>query len=147
MNHLIQSLRPVFEGIVGQVIIFVVASFIFYHLAKLKQQRGVALTTLQIIETVLRAKLGDKASKILNIWVEGLKLIQDGEFSKEDAVGQFLRYLRLNAAQNGIELSDEDINSLHTLVLSTLETFLGKKPAEIERAVNQFTVLSAKKQA
>lgn len=147
MDHLIQSLRPVFEGIVGQVILFVVGSFILYHLAKLKQQRGVALTTLQIIETVLRAKLGDKASKILNIWVEGLKLIQDGEFSKEDAVDQFLRYLRLNAAQNGIELSDEDINSLHTLVLSTLETFLGKKPAEIERAVNQFTVLSAKKQA
>ena len=147
MDHLIQSLRPVFEGIVGQVILFVVGSFILYHLAKLKQQRGVALTTLQIIETVLRAKLGDKASKILNIGVEGLKLIQDGEFSKEDAVGQFLRYLRLNAAQNGIELSDEDINSLHTLVLSTLETFLGKKPAEIERAVNQFTVLSAKKQA
>lgn len=147
MDHLIQSLRPVFEGIVGQVILFVVGSFILYHLAKLKQQRGVALTTLQIIETVLRAKLGDKASKILSIWVEGLKLIQDGEFSKEDAVGQFLRYLRLNAAQNGIELSDEDINSLHTLVLSTLETFLGKKPAEIERAVNQFTVLSAKKQA
>lgn len=147
MDHLIQSLRPVFEGIVGQVILFVVGSFILYHLAKLKQQRGVALTTLQIIETVLRAKLGDKASKILSIWVEGLKLIQDGEFSKEDAVDQFLRYLRLNAAQNGIELSDEDINSLHTLVLSTLETFLGKKPAEIERAVNQFTVLSAKKQA
>ncbi len=147
MDHLIQSLRPVFEGIVGQVILFVVGSFILYHLAKLKQQRGVALTTLQIIETVLRAKLGDKASKILNIWVDGLKLIQDGEFSKEDAVDQFLRYLRLNAAQNGIELSDEDINSLHTLVLSTLETFLGKKPAEIERAVNQFTVLSAKKQA
>ena len=92
MDHLIQSLRPVFEGIVGQVILFVVGSFILYHLAKLKQQRGVALTTLQIIETVLRAKLGDKASKILNIWVEGLKLIQDGEFSKEDAVDQFLRY-------------------------------------------------------
>lgn len=147
MEHLLQSLRPVLEGIVGQVILFVVGSFILYHLAKLKQQRGVALTTLQIIETVLRAKLGDKASKILNIWVEGLKLIQDGEFSKDDAVDQFLRYLRLNAAQNGIELSDEDINSLHTLVLSTLETFLGKKPAEIERAVNQFTVLSAKNQA
>jgi hypothetical protein len=147
MNHLIQSLRPVFEGIVGQVILFVVGSFIFYHLAKLKEQRGVALTTLQIIETVLRAKLGDKASKILNIWVEGLKLIQDGEFSKDDAVDQFLRYLRLNAAQNGIELSDEDINSLHTLVLSTLDTFLGKKPAEIQRTVNQFAVMSAKHQA
>lgn len=147
MDQLIQSLRPVFEGIVGQVILFVVGSFILYHLAKLKQQRGVALTTLQIIETVLKAKLGDKASKVLNIWVDGLKLVQDGEFSKEDAVDQFLRYLRLNAAQNEIELSDEDINSLHTLVLSTLETFLGKKPAEIERAVNQFTVLSAKNQA
>lgn len=146
MDHLIQSIRPIFDNIVGQVVLFVVASFILYHLAKLKEQRGVALTTLQIIETVLRAKLGDKASKILNIWIEGLKLIQDGEFSKNDAVDQFLRYLRLNAAQNGIELSDEDINSLHTLVLSTLDTFLGKKPAEIQRTVNQFTVMSAKHQ-
>lgn len=147
MDHLIQTLRPVFDNIVGQVILFVVASFIFYHLAKLKEQRGVALTTLQIIETVLKAKLGDKASKILNIWIEGLKLIQDGEFSKDDAVDQFLRYIRLNAAQNGIELSDEDINSLHTLVMTTLETFTGKKPNEIQRTVNQFAAMSAKNQS
>ena len=68
------------------------------------------------------------------------------EFSKEDAVEQFLRYLRLNALQNGIELSDEDVNSLHTLVLSTLDTFIGKKPAEIQKTVNQFAALSAKKE-
>ncbi len=146
MDSLLQLLRPMFDSIVGLVVLFVVGSFVLYHLAKLKTQRGVALTTLQIIETVLKAKLGDKASKILNIWVEGLKLIQDGEFSKDDAVAQFLRYLRLNAAQNGIDLTDEDINSLHTLVLSTLDTFMGQKPAEIQKTVNQFAAMSAKKE-
>jgi len=146
MDNILQLLRPMFDSVVGLVVLFVVGSFVLYHLAKLKTQRGVALTTLQIIETVLKAKLGDKASKILHIWVEGLRLIQDGEFSKEDAVEQFLRYLRLNALQNGIDLSDEDVNSLHTLVLSTLDTFIGKKPAEIQKTVNQFAALSAKKE-
>ena len=144
MDQILHAIKPLFESIIGQVILFVVGGFVLYHLAKLKNQRSVALTTLQIIETVLRAKLGDKASKILHIWIEGLKLIQDGEFSKDDAVDQFLRYLRLNAAQNGIELSDEDITSLHTLVMSTMDTFIGKKPAEIQRTVNQFSVMSAK---
>jgi len=146
MDNLLQLLRPMFDSVVGLVVLFVVGSFALYHLAKLKTQRGVALTTLQIVETVLKAKLGNKASVILHIWVEGLRLIQDGEFSKEDAVEQFLRYLKLNATQNGIELSDEDINSLHTLVLSTLDTFIGQKPAEIQKTVNQFTALSAKKE-
>ena len=85
MDNILQLLRPMFDSVVGLVVLFVVGSFVLYHLAKLKTQRGVALTTLQIIETVLKAKLGDKASKILHIWVEGLRLIQDGEFSKEDA--------------------------------------------------------------
>jgi hypothetical protein len=38
-----------FDSVVGLVVLFVVGSFVLYHLAKLKTQRGVALTTLQII--------------------------------------------------------------------------------------------------
>ena len=91
---------------------------------------------------VLKSKLGDKADMLVSIWIEGLKKIQDGEFSDADGVDQFVRYLRLAAKVNGIELSDTDVESLSTLVLTTLQTYIGKKPKEIDIVVNKFAAMS-----
>ena len=68
--------------------------------------------------------------------------IQDGEFSKDDAVDQFVRFIRLGCVQKGIELSEEDVDKIHMLVLSTMETFMGKKPKQIEIAVNKFNAMN-----
>jgi hypothetical protein len=100
------------------------------------------LQTLEVVKLVLRSKLGDKADGILDIWIEGLKKIQDGEFSQDDAVDQFVRFVRLGCVQKGIELSEEDVDKIHMLVLSTLETFVGKKPKQIEIAVNKFNAMN-----
>jgi len=71
-----------------------------------------------------------------------LKMIQDGEFSNEDKVDQFVRYIRLGAISKGVELTDEDVDKIHMLVLSTMETFIGKKPKQIEIAVNKFNAMN-----
>jgi len=142
MNFVLDFVTKNLSSVGTYILIFLIGSVILFHLSKLKNERQVALNTLQIIHMVLKSKLGDKADMLVSIWVEGLKKIQDGEFSNADGVDQFVRYLRLAAKVNGIELSDADVESLSTLVLTTLQTYIGKKPKEIDIVVNKFTAMS-----
>jgi hypothetical protein len=142
MNFVLDFITKNLSSVGTYVLIFLIGSVILFHLSKLKNERQVALNTLQIIHMVLKSKLGDKADMLVSIWVEGLKKIQDGEFSDADGVDQFVRYLRLAAKVNGIELSDADVESLSTLVLTTLQTYIGKKPKEIDIVVNKFAAMS-----
>ena len=87
--------------------------------------------------------MGSKAGKILDIWIEGLNKIQDGEFSVSDGVDQFVRFIRLGASSKGVELTDEDIEKIEMLVLSTLETFTSKHPKQISTAVNKFNAMNS----
>ena len=103
---------------------------------------GDNLAKVPIVKIFLANALGKKGEAILDIWIEGLKKIEDGEFSNEDAVDQFVRFIRLGCVQKGIELSEEDVDKIHMLVLSTLETFVGKKPKQIQIAVNKFNAMN-----
>jgi len=141
INHFLKNTQ---NEIILYVICFILGSVVFFFLAKSKTEGAAALQTLEVIKLVLRSKLGDKADGILDIWIEGLKKIQDGEFSEDDAVDQFVRFIRLGCAQKGIQLSEEDVDKIHMLVLSTLETFIGKKPKQIEIAVNKFNAMNHK---
>ena len=139
LNNFLKSTQ---NEIIIYIICFILGSVVFFFLAKSKSEGAAALQTLEVVKLVLRNKLCDKADGILDIWIEGLKKIQDGEFSKDDAVDQFVRFIRLGCVQKGIELSDEDVDKIHMLVLSTLETFVGKKPKQIEIAVNKFNAMN-----
>jgi hypothetical protein len=139
LNFLTHSL----DGLVIYILLFVVGSFILFHLAKLKNQRTLLFSTIKIIASVVGSKFGSKAEALMEIIVDGLGKIQDGDFSNDDAVDWFLRYVRLGAQQKGITLTDEDINNLHTLISSTLIHFIGKKPKQIQIAVNQFNAFQA----
>jgi hypothetical protein len=139
INHFLKNTQ---NEIILYVICFILGSVVFFFLAKSKSEGAAALQTLEVIKLVLRSKLGDKADGILDIWIEGLKKIQDGEFSEDDAVDQFVRFIRLGCAQKGIQLSEEDVDKIHMLVLSTLETFIGRKPKQIEIAVNKFNAMN-----
>lgn len=142
MDFIIEFLTKNISSIGTYILFFLLSSAVLYHLSKLKNERSVALNTLQIIHTVLKSKLGDKADMLISIWIEGLKKIQDGEFSDEDGVDQFVRFLRLAAKNQGIELSEEDVQTLSTLVLTTLHTYIGKKPKEVDIVVNKFAAMS-----
>ena len=87
---------------------------------------------------------GSKGSGILDIWVTGLQKIQDGEFTTDDGVDQFVRYIKLAASQQGINLTDSDVQEIHTLVMTTLGVFLSSKPKQVQIAVNQFAAMNIK---
>jgi hypothetical protein len=142
MDFVIEFLTKNISSIGTYILFFLLGSAVLFHLSKLKNERQVALSTLQIIHAVLKSKLGEKSDMLISIWIEGLKKIQDGEFSDEDGVDQFVRYLRLAAKNNGIELDEADVQAISTLVLSTLQTYVGKKPKEIDIAVNKFAAMS-----
>jgi hypothetical protein len=142
MDFVIEFLTKYISSIGTYILFFLLGSAVLFHLSKLKNERQVALSTLQIIHAVLKSKLGEKSDMLISIWIEGLKKIQDGEFSDEDGVDQFVRYLRLAAKNNGIELDEADVQAISTLVLSTLQTYVGKKPKEIDIAVNKFAAMS-----
>lgn len=144
MDKLLSLLNTATGELVGILLICIVGMFALFYLAKTGTETKSALNTLQIVKVVLRSKLGSKADQILDIWIKGLELIQDGEFSSEDAVDQFVRYIRLGAAEKGIELTEEDVDKINMLVLSTLENFTGKKPQQIKAVVNKFNAMNAK---
>jgi hypothetical protein len=139
LNFLLHSA----DGLILYVVLFIVGSFALYHLARLKNQRTFLFSTIKIISSVLGSKFGSKAEGLLEIFVDGLGKIQDGDFSNDDVVDWFLRYVRLSAQQKGISLTDEDVNNLHTLISSTILTFVGSNSKQIEHAVNQFNAFQA----
>lgn len=144
MEFLSKILHSTQNEIIIYVLAFIFGSLILFFLARSGGDIKSSLNTLELIKVMLHSKLGPKADGILDIWIEGLKKIQDGEFSQDDAVDQFVRYIRLGCAQKGIELSEEDVDKIHLLVLSTLEKFTSKKPKTIEIAVNKFSAMNHK---
>lgn len=122
--------------------LFLIGSVVMYFLSKLKKESAVALQVMIVIRALLSAKLGSKASLLIDIWIDGLKKIQDGEFSEDDRVDQFVRFVRLGASSKGVELSDSDVDNIRDLVNSTLDVFVGKKPNEINLAVNKFNKMT-----
>jgi hypothetical protein len=144
MAQIIDLISKNASGLLLYVVIFAIGSSVLFFLSKLKTESGVALQTLIVIKAILSRQIGSKAGDIVDIWIEGLKKIEDGEFSREDGVDQFIRFVRLGAATRGIELSELELNAVTSLVESTLNIFIGKKPKEITMAVNQFTVMNKK---
>ena len=144
MSQIIDLISKNASGLLLYVVIFAIGSSVLFFLSKLKTESGIALQTLIVIKAILSRQIGSKAGDIVDIWLEGLKKIEDGEFSREDGVDQFIRFVRLGAATRGIELSELELNAVTSLVESTLNIFVGKKPKEITMAVHQFTVMNKK---
>ncbi len=129
-------------GLMVYFALFLIGSVVMYFLSKLKKESAVALQVMIVIRALLSAKLGSKASLLIDIWIDGLRKIQDGEFSEDDRVDQFVRFVRLGASTKGVELSDADVDNIRDLVNSTLDVFVGKKPNEINLAVNKFNKMT-----
>jgi hypothetical protein len=124
------------------IICFVFGSAFLFFYAKTRAPISDTISSLELVKIFLANALGKKGEAILDIWIEGLKKIEDGEFSNEDAVDQFVRFIKLGAAQKGIELTEEDAEKIELLVLSTFEKFVSKKPKQINIAVNKFNAMN-----
>jgi len=124
------------------IICFVFGSAFLFFYAKTRAPISDTISSLELVKIFLANALGKKGEAILDIWIEGLKKIEDGEFSNEDAVDQFVRFIKLGAAQKGVELTEEDTEKIELLVLSTFEKFISKKPKQINIAVNKFNAMN-----
>ena len=124
------------------IICFVFGSAFLFFYAKTRAPISDTISSLELVKIFLANALGKKGEAILDIWIEGLKKIEDGEFSNEDAVDQFVRFIKLGAAQKGIELTEEDTEKIELLVLTTFEKFVSKKPKQINIAVNKFNAMN-----
>lgn len=109
-----------------------------------KSESQVALDSLFVIKSLLASQLGEKGGLLVDIWIKGLQNIQDGEYSKADRIDTFVRFIKLAAANEGVVLTEEDMQRIQTLVMTTLEMFLGKKPASIAVAVNKFNTMNVR---
>jgi len=141
INHIFSNSA---DTILFYLITFSIVSAALFYLAKLRSSSAVVLNTLQIIKMMLSSKLGSKSDALVDIWIEGLKKIQDGEFSREDGVDQFVRYVRLAAVNKGVLLTDDDVQHITQLVSSTLDIFIGKKQSEISLGVNKFNAMNGR---
>jgi hypothetical protein len=109
-----------------------------------KSESQVALDSLFIIKNLLAAQLGEKGGLLVDIWIKGLQNIQDGEYSEADRIDTFVRFIKLAAANEGVNLTEEDLQRIQTLVMTTLELFVGKKSTTIAVAVNKFNAMNVK---
>ena len=107
-----------------------------------KSESQIALDSLFVIKNLLSANLGPKGNLLVDIWIKGLQNIQDGEYSDADKVDTFVRFIKLAAVNEGITLTDEDLQRINSLVITTLELFVGKKSTTIAVAVNKFNAMN-----
>ncbi len=126
------------------ILCFVFGSALLFFIARSKGPITETISSLELVKVFLSNALGEKGEAILDIWIEGLRKVEDGEFSSEDAVDQFVRFIKLGAAQRGVELSEQDTEKIELLVLSTLEKFVSKKPKQINIAVNKFNAMNSR---
>ena len=67
MDYLLEFLTKNISSIGTYILFFLLGSAVLYHLSKLKNERAVALNTLEVIHMVLKSKLGDKADMLISI--------------------------------------------------------------------------------
>jgi hypothetical protein len=138
MESILNFLKLNFMYFLVYIGVVVVAFVVLYFLSKHKTKSIVILQALIIIKTFMYASLGPKAAELIDIWIEGIQMIQDGEFSQEDGIEQFVRYVKLAATSKGVNLSDTETDALRTLAETTLKVFVGKKKSEVVAAVKAF---------
>lgn len=93
---------------------------------------------LLIVKSVLAAQLGSKAVIIIDAWAEGLKSCVDGTFDENDKVDSFLRFIKIVASKNNIELSDSEYEIVKDLIVTTLGMIENKSSRDVQVGIMKF---------
>lgn len=139
---ILETLQKELIDILFYIALYFFSSFVLVKVSKNKDKKQQLYSSLVLLNTVLKVKFGSKATQLIDIWMEGLKKIQDGEFSNQDKTDQFLRFIRLAAKNKNISLSNEEIEVLHTLILTTFDKLTQNKPKDVTQAVFKFQALN-----
>jgi hypothetical protein len=94
--------------------------------------------SLLIVKAVLGAQLGSKAVIIIDAWAEGLKSCVDGTFDENDKADSFLRFIKIVASKNNIDLSESEFEIVKDLIVTTLGMIENKSSRDIQVGIMKF---------
>lgn len=94
--------------------------------------------SLLIVKAVLGAQLGSKAVIIIDAWAEGLKSCVDGTFDENDKAESFLRFIKIVASKNNIDLSESEFEIVKDLIVTTLGMIENKSSRDIQVGIMKF---------
>ena len=80
-----------------------------YYLAKFAVLINYAINTLKTVKSFLVEKLGDKAGLIIDILIEGLTSIQDGDLSEQEMIDEFIKIIKMRAASAELTVAEQEI--------------------------------------
>lgn len=64
--------------------------------------------SLDLVKQTLKNKLGDKADAVINAWIEGLKWVEDGEFTKDEMLTEFMKVIDAITGKTVVLTSEEE---------------------------------------
>jgi hypothetical protein len=142
-DKILTTLTQVGKDHIILVISFVVAVLILPFIARrFKTESDYVYKVLLLVKSVLGSKLGTKGQVILDAWAEGIKRASDGTFDEADKVDQLIRFLKIVASQNNIELSDTDVAIISELAETSISMLQGQKKMDIAVGVDKFQSMS-----
>jgi hypothetical protein len=143
LDKVINTLYQVGKDHIILVISFVIAVLILPFIARrFKTESDYVYKVLLLVKSVLGSKLGTKGQVILDAWAEGIKRASDGTFDEADKVDQLIRFLKIVASQNNIELSDTDVAIITELAETSINMLQGQKKMDIAVGVDKFQSMS-----
>jgi len=93
---------------------------------------------LKEVKGFLILKLGPKAGKIIDVWIEGLEAIKDGILTEEEMVTEFIKIIKMRASS--VELKKEDEKVLEQAARMTIQSLAGN-----DKNQKAFKILSKNK--
>ncbi len=143
LDKIMNTLYHIGKDHIILVISFVIAVLILPFIARrFKTESDYVYKVLLLVKSVLGSKLGTKGQVILDAWAEGIKRASDGTFDEADKVDQLIRFLKIVASQNNIELSDTDVAIISELAETSISMLQGQKKMDIAVGVDKFQSMS-----
>jgi len=78
---------------------------------------------LEEVKSHLVEKLGSKAGEIIDVWIEGLDAVKDGELSEEEMVREFIKIIKMRAVS--VDFEEEDDKVVEEAARLTIQSLAG----------------------
>lgn len=121
-----------FSGWLIPILLFALSVGAYIYLSHQDRQKlKYVQAALTLASKLLGERLGDKANFVIEAWLAGLTAIQDGKFTLDEGIDQFVRFIAIAAKTHGIELTPSDMEAIEEAIAVTLGMVdIQSKPAK-----------------
>jgi len=77
-------------------------------LAGHKREVEYAKTALNTIKNMINGQLGSKADAVIDAWLEGIAAIEDGDFTTQEMVTEFVKFIKIALNDKQVELTPDE---------------------------------------